>query len=140
MTNPNKMENNYENLELLKIEIDSRTILGIFEETLFYEKEDFNGDLNELQIPLENIKQIEFKDKRVNTEKTKGNLIGDFLWTVLDSGAHPTTVEYKNPEIIIEYSLNEQKGKKFLKIENRKINKEIFEKIKIGIENGKKNN
>lgn len=71
------------------------------EQTLYYEKVYFNGDLEKLQIPLENIKQIKFKEKRVDFEKTKGNLIGDFALTLLSSTANPTTIEYQNPEIII---------------------------------------
>ena len=124
----------------IKIEIDSRTIIGIVEKTFYFEREDFNGDLEELEINLENIGKIEYKEKRINSEKTKSNLIGDFLLTILDSGAHPTTVEVENPEIIIEYFSKLKKERKFLRIKNRKINREIFEKIKEGIKSGKENN
>ena len=134
------MERNNKNSNPIKIEIDSRTIIGIVEKTLYFEREDFSGDLEEIEIPLENIEKIEFKEKRINAEKTKGNLIGDFLLTVLDYGARPTTVEYENPEIIIEYFYNEKKGKKLLKIKNTLVNKAMFEKLKKGIENEKPNN
>lgn len=72
------MEKEQESFNFLKIEIDSRTLIGILERTFYYEVVDFNGDLEELQIPLENIKKIKFKEKRVNIEKTRGNLIGSF--------------------------------------------------------------
>lgn len=91
---------------------------------------DFNGDLEELQIPLENIKKIKFKEKRVNIEKTRGNLIGSFLQTIFDSAAHPTTVEYHKPEIVMEYFSTKNKNTDFLKIRNRFITKDIFEKLR----------
>ena len=54
------MEKNYNNLNLFKIEIDSRNMIGILEKTLYYEKEDFLGELEEVEIPLENIKKIKY--------------------------------------------------------------------------------
>lgn len=127
------MKINRDAFGFLKIEIDSRAIVGILEQTLYYEKVDFNGDLEELQISLGNIKQIKFKEKRVNVDKTKGNFIGDLMLTLWSSTANPTTVEYDNPEIVIEYFSDKEKDTDFLKIRNRFITKDIFEKLRKGV-------
>ena len=134
------MEKNYNNLNLFKIEIDSRNMIGILEKTLYYEKEDFLGELEEVEIPLENIKKIKYTEKKVDTGKTKSNLIGDFLLTILDSGAHPTTVEYKKPTITIEYLSKDKRGTEYLKIENKLLTKEIYENLKRKVESEKEKN
>ena len=123
-----KTENN--KIDFLEYELDGMNTIGILNGSLFYESESYGGDIEETEIPLKNIYKIEFKPKRINKGKTKSNLIGDFIWTILDSGAHPTTVEYDIPELIIRFKNENGIRKDILKIKNKNITKEIYEEIK----------
>ena len=123
------MEENYESSDFLKIEIDSRTTIGIIKETLYYEKEDYDGEVHEIEIPLCNIKELQFNDKTVDVQATKENLIGDFISTIIDSGSHPTRVEYKYSEMIIKYVVEGDRSWKSLKIKNRLLTKEMYNQI-----------
>ncbi|MDG1812130.1 MAG: hypothetical protein P8H13_09365 [Polaribacter sp.] len=123
-----KTENN--KIDFLEYELDGMNTIGILNGSLFYESESYGGDIEETEIPLKNIYKIEFKPKRINKGKTKSNLIGDFIWTILDSGAHPTTVEYDIPELIIRFKNENGIRKDLLKIKNKNITKEIYEEIK----------
>ena len=73
------------------------------EKTLYFKKENFRGNLEALEIPLERIHEIRIKKKHVNKEKIKTDLIGDFLLTILNARAHPEPLEYESPTIIIDY-------------------------------------
>ncbi|WP_299672002.1 hypothetical protein [uncultured Polaribacter sp.] len=121
-------ENN--NIDFLEYELDGMNTIGILNESLFYENQSYSGDIEETEIPLKNINKIEFKPKRINRERTKSNLIGDFIWTILDSGAHPTEVEYDMPELIIHFRNENGIRKDILKIKNRNLTEKIYKEIK----------
>ena len=114
----------------LKFELDGMTIIGIVDGSFFYERENYSGDLEEVEIPLKNIHKVEFKGKRVNQERTRDNLIGDFIWTILDSGAHPTEVEYDKPELTVHFRNENGVRKDTLKISNRNLTEKIYEELK----------
>jgi hypothetical protein len=120
-------------VDYLKYELDGMNTIGILDGSFFYESENYSGDVEETKIPIENINRVEFKEKKVNQKKTKGNLISNFLWTILDSGAHPTQIEYDKPELTIHFRNENGVRKDTLKIKNRnlteKIHKEIESKI-----------
>ena len=126
-----KTENN--KIDFLEYELDGMNTIGILNGSLFYECENYSGDIKETEIPLRNIYKIEFKPKRINKGKTKSNLIGDFIWTILDSGAHPTRAEYDIPELIIRFKNENGVSKDILKIKHKNITKEIYEEIKSNI-------
>ena len=88
------------------------------------------GNFAELETDANGDYKIEFKPKRINKGKTKSNLIGDFIWTILDSGAHPTRAEYDIPELIIRFKNENGVRKDILKIKHKNITKEIYEEIK----------
>ena len=116
--------------DILEFKLDGMNTIGILNESLFYESENYSGDIEGIEIPLKNINKVEFKTKRINREKTKSNIFWSFIWTLLNSGAYPTNVEYQIPELIIRFRNENGVRKDILKIKNRNITKEIYEEIK----------
>ena len=116
--------------DILEFKLDGMNTIGILNKSLFYECENYSGDIEEIEIPLKNINKVEFKTKRINREKTKSNIFWSFIWTLMNSRAYPTNAEYHVPELIIRFRNENGVRKDILKIKNRNITKEIYEEIK----------
>ena len=116
-------------VDYLKFELDGMTTIGIVGGFFFYERENYSEGKEEIEIPLQNIQKVVFKDKRVNREKTRNNLIGDFILTILNSGAHPTEIEYDKPELTVHFVNENGAQEDTLRISNRNMTKEIYDAI-----------
>lgn len=89
---------------IIKIDSNCKFGISVGSDILHYEEIEASGSIIKADIKISKIKQIKYIKKEIDTQETGCNLFINFIFTLLDSGSHPSTVKHTIPKLIIKYS------------------------------------